>query len=676
MKIRTVIYSALATLTLSASAFAVDGEGGAAGASSEPYFEDASTLSFPVSPCNDPANPFKLGCYTNFLVISDLDGDGDLDIVFANGGGYYTPDETDQSDPPKPVSGLEPSTVYMNDGTGAFRDATVTSFGGAMSRLRQVAIADVDGDGDLDLYEPGGYGIDDDKLFIQTAPGVFVDQASMRLPAGLRSRAGSAHFGDLDNDGDMDLVVGDWGVSPRKSPSNTFVYLNDGKGVFSALPASAVPVPIDPLLGRTPIDMDLADIDGDFDLDILVNHRNGQSRIFLNDGKAHFTDGTVGNYPIKKGPYTYNVEACDFDEDGDLDLLLDNAGGNITTDDFFGNISQVLVNDGKGKFTDKSADIISGEPFADDNAVKCADVNGDGHYDLVVASLAVPEKLLLNDGAGHFAFVQDAFPDIIDPTLGIDVADLDGDKKLDVVTGQGEGTPRLNLLYKGAGLSAPDVTPPKFRGVEVPSMALPGVPTVMHLAVTDGYTSETGEHVKEVYLSYKVNGGAAQKLPAKFVGGDLFRVVIPAQPLGTVLEVTPTAIDRVDLKGTAKPITLAFGSLPEIGEGGAGGAAPLPDPVSDSAGAGGLPEPGGGSGPVLGGTGGTGGTGPKGGTGGRVAEAGSVGEAGNGEPSAPGTSEDDGCGCSVVGQPRGGVPLLAGLGLAFMALRRRRGSKK
>ncbi|WP_410961988.1 hypothetical protein, partial [Salmonella sp. SAL4359] len=82
-----------------------------------------------------------------------------------------------------------------------------------------------------------------------------------------------------------------------------------------------------------------ADVDNDFDLDILVNMRNGISRIFLNNGKGYFKDGngnvhftvdpvsgaqmTVSNYPMKRGPYVYNQELCDVDNDGDLDLLLD-----------------------------------------------------------------------------------------------------------------------------------------------------------------------------------------------------------------------------------------------------------------------------------------------------------------------------------------------------------------
>jgi hypothetical protein len=302
----------------------------------------------------------------------------------------------------------------------------------------------------------------------------------------------------------------------------------------------------------------MADVDGDFDLDILVNHRNGRSRIFLNDGKASFTE-SEHLYPAKNGPYTYNVEACDFDEDGDLDLLLDNAGGTMSTEDGPRNLSQVLVNDGHGSFSDDTAMRITGEPMGDDNAVKCADLNGDGHYDLLVASLTNPtEKLLINDGQGHFTNVADGFPMVVDPTLGIDVGDLDGDGLLDVVTGQGEGTPRIDRIYKGAGASKKDVTAPKFRAVEKPAVK-PDTPIVLRLAVVDAYTSETGEHVSEVSVDYQADGGATKKAKAHFIGGDLFRVTILAQPSGTKLTVTPHAVDRAGLTGSAKAFELMVG---------------------------------------------------------------------------------------------------------------------
>lgn len=639
-------------------------------ARAEAYFDDKTEAQFPAPACvvqataADPDLPAKrLGCYTNFLVVSDIDGDDDLDILMANGGGYYVRDVAEES------------SLYINDGSGKFSNGTDALLGGVKSRLRQVAIADVDGDGDRDLYLPGGYGADADYLFIQTAPGVFDEQADARLPPFTWSNAGSAHFGDLDGDGDVDLVVADWGAAPRNSPGNTLVYLNDGQGVFSALDRDYVPPPIDPAVGRTPIDLDLADVDGDFDLDILVNHRNGQSRIFLNDGAARFTDATNGNYPEKQGPYTYNVEACDYDEDGDLDLLLDNAGGNDAEVTGL-NITQVLNNDGTGHFTDVTAETISGEPFADDNAVKCADVNGDGHYDLLVASLTnAGEKLLLNDGDAHFTYVDEAFPAVFiadayddddgqpvdvygDPTLGIDVADVDGDGKLDVITGQGEAGyfgqrhSHIDRIYFGSGASGADTTPPRFRAIEAPA-AVAGADIVVRFAVIDSHTSETGEHVHGVSLSYRAGSSDEETVAATFIGGDLFRAVIPAQAAGVSVSFSVSATDSVDQTTTSDPITLLV-AAPPSGDGGApsaghGGAEP------DLAGA-----------PSSAGDG-TGGT--RGGTGGTSSAPGGAG----GEDDGAGTKpDDDGCDCGVAGgasRPSTALPVLLGFGLW---LRRRR----
>lgn len=648
-------------------------------ASAAPFFDDKTATNFPAPACvventeDDPSYAAKrLGCYTNFLVISDVDGDDDLDILMANGGGYYVRDVAEES------------SLYLNDGTGSFSNKTTALLGGVKSRLRQVAIADVDGDGDRDLYLPGGYGADTDHLFIQSAPGVFADEADARLPPFTWSNAGAAHFGDLDNDGDLDLVVADWGAAPRNSPGDTLVYLNDGKGVFKALDDDYVPAPIDPVVGRTPIDLDLADVDGDFDLDVLVNHRNGQSRIFLNDGAAKFTDGTADNYPEKKGPYTYNVEACDYDEDGDLDLLLDNAGGQEKVEPFL-NISQVLNNDGTGHFTDVTSATITGEPYADDNAVKCADVNGDGHYDLLVASLTNPgEKVLLNDGSAKFTYQDEGFPEVIvddgpagpegnfagDPSLGIDVADLNGDGKLDVVTGQGEagffGTLRAHLdrIYLGNAASVADTTPPKFRSIETPT-PIADAPIVVRFAVLDSHTSETGEHVKSVTLSYTVGTADEESVPATFIGGDLFRAVIPPQAAGAELSFAVSATDPAGESASSQPIALMIPALPR-GEGGAAGAEAGEVAAGAPSNAGGESIGGGGAAGMSSGG----------------AEPGAVGgEAAGGDPSAPikpaKKAEGDGCGCSV---PGGATPapegVLAGLLLgAMLRFRRRRASQ-
>lgn len=637
------------------------------------YFVDRTETNFPPPLCTDLADAgSSAGCFTHWLTLSDLDSDGDLDILFANGGGYYV------------QGNAEPSAVYTNDGTGAFRNVTTDWFGGAVNRNRQVSVGDIDGDGDLDVYQPGSYGLDLDKLWIQTAPRTFVNVASTNLPSRLRSKAGASHFADLDGDGDLDLAIADWGDAPvlnnrpsgsgLSQPSVVRLYLNDGKGTFSELPSSFTPPPQPNSVGRTPIDIDTADIDGDFDLDILLNNRNGQSRILINDGHAKFTDGTLTaveggdpilNYPKKTGPYTYNQEVCDIDYDGDLDLLLDNA---FKPTGASGNFTQININDGKGHFTDTTASLVFGDVGSDDNAVKCADVSGDGKYDVIVASLAsrTGEKLFIRDAENKFNAVIGGFPSFRDPSLGIDAADLDGDGILDVVTGQGEGSPMIDKYYKGYNLSGKDVSPPTFRAIEEPDFIEPNSPIVIRFAPIDAHTSETGEHVKLVSLDYKIGTAAAKTLKATFIGGDLYRVVIPGQPNGTIVTIMPSATDRSGLKSAPVEISLLVGTPIE----------PQPDAGMEPTEDGGMvvePENDAGSDPV-----------PE-----PEPEEDAGDEPGDGEPvdepepmddagvsTGGGQKGDDGCSVSAGGSDFNSNGLVFGLGLAALALRRTRKTRR
>ncbi|MCU0656935.1 MAG: VCBS repeat-containing protein [Polyangiaceae bacterium] len=554
-------------------------------AQAAPFFQE-NTAKVPPPRCGGGADQ---GCYTSALVVADLDGDGKKDVIFANGGGYYEPGVA------------EPAVVWFNDGS-SFSDGTETSFGGLLSRVRQVALGDVDGDGDLDVFLPGGYGLDQDRLLLQQSPRVFQEEAKERLPFGQKSRAGAAHLGDLDGDGDLDLVIGDWGDEPLSSQAEVRLLLNDGQGYFAAV-KGRLPPALPAAQGSTPIDIDLHDVDGDLDLDILVNHRNGLSRLLLNDGKATFTEAP---FPAKKGPYTYNTEACDIDGDGDLDLLLDNAAADLGD----GHRTQVLINDGKGVFSDESEQRITGEPNTDDNIVKCADVDGDGDYDLIVGSLQNPsEKLLLNDGKGVFSTVLDAFPTTSDPTLGLDVADLDGDGLLDVVTGQGEGSPRLDRLFLGVAPSKPDTSSPRFRQIEAPPASILAAQTLrLRLAVTDAFTSEVGQHAR-VEIAYTTQDSSGT-VPARFLGGDLFLAELGPFPGSTQLSLRPRATDPAGNTVEAPP----FSVLVE-GTGGAGGVGG--SEIGGAAGAG---------------TGGAGqaGSGPQAGAAGSVAGQGGAGAGGNG----------------------------------------------
>ena len=646
-----------------------------------------------VQPCQD-TNP---GCYTSWVTTADIDGDGDMDMLMANGGGYYQ------------VGKADASVVYLNDGKGVFSDVTPTLFNNAANRNRQISVADIDGDGDLDIYQPGAFGIDKDKLWVQTAPGVYEDRAATQLPDGLMSRAGSCHMGDLDGDGDADLIVMDWNMGSTNTVAHAIMYTNDGAGKFALaaiqkdgdfftptdrLPASIAASGVAPSIlplntgsisywGTRPIDVDFADVDNDFDIDILVNMRNGFSRIFINDGHANFKDGTnfglitsadglkqtvTTNYPVKQGPYVYNQETCDIDDDGDIDMLIDNVGpkplnnyswayGGGTSGTL--DVSQILINDGHGKFVDDTANRVVGEPGGDDNALKCADLNNDNHYDLIVATLTGrSEKLLMNDGTGHFNFVPDGIPYGFsgtgvsgDSSLSHDLADFNGDKMLDMVTGQGEGGSFDEKVYYGGGGSVPDTKPPIFRAIQTPT-PLAETPTVIRYALRDSVTNEAGQMIKATSITYSLAGGTPKTVKGTFYGADLFRATIPAQSAGTVVTVKLSATDRVGNVATSAAFSYQVPTpVPPpvvVGVGGSSGS-------GATAGSGGTGTPSAGTGGTSAGSGGTsaGSGGTSAGSGGTTAGIGGSGEAGAVESDAGAAGESSAGGESSVGGESG-----------------------
>ncbi|MBA3501130.1 MAG: VCBS repeat-containing protein [Myxococcota bacterium] len=384
------------------------------------------------------------GEWSNEVDVADLDGDGNVDILVANGGNYDTPGTAVPSHVWKNLGGWDMNGVRCTE-------ISATAIGGFTGLARTIKAIDVDKDGDLDIITGGAYQ-SQLKLFLKD--GAQWGDASSRMPQ-QPTAVHDVEPGDVDGDGDLDLLLSDTGAT---NPTNgaaggrTKLYLNDGAGNFTDVTTTNMP----DILVKWSWDVELVDIDNDWDLDALIScKRCTTSYIFRNDGTGKFTDDPNA---LPHFSNNYEFEAIDIDNDGDLDLATLNDAGSFR--------DHMFVNDGTGKFTDESATRIAGaaNPAADDNAVIWVDADGDGDPDLFVASLSGPDRLLLNDGAGVFTLSTNTTPNDTPGSLSVAMADLNGDGRLDLVQAQGEGADPEKVQL-ASDLIAVDILPPEFGGV-------------------------------------------------------------------------------------------------------------------------------------------------------------------------------------------------------------------
>ena len=167
--------------------------------------------------------------WTNKVEIADLNGDGRPDLLFANGGDYSTPGTP------------EPNQVFFNTGPGLrFQEVTTQVLGDMPDLARVIKARDLNADGFVDIIVGTTYQTQS-RLFMGSGQGRFAEVTKTHLPAQPLS-VGDLEPGDVDGDGDLDLMLADWG--PGNNMSNeggrTRPWLNDGTGRFTDATATRV----------------------------------------------------------------------------------------------------------------------------------------------------------------------------------------------------------------------------------------------------------------------------------------------------------------------------------------------------------------------------------------------------------------------------------------------------
>jgi FG-GAP-like repeat/ASPIC and UnbV len=317
------------------------------------------------------------------------------------------------------------------------------------------AVADIDADGDLDLFV--GFGGVANRLY-RNDNGVLTDIAAT-AGVNIARATRSAAWGDFDADGDPDLLVG-------YAPGTTSVlslYRNDGARFTDVTDSAGLAVATGGV--RQP---SWVDADGDGDLDLFVAFRDRANMFFRNNG-GKFTEvaESIGLADPRK---SVGAVWFDVDEDGDLDVVVANQDGD----------ANALFRNNGARFTDVAAQMGvewggRAPRLATNGTVRpCADdVDRDGHFDLFFANYGPNGLLLKRDTA--FVDSSAAWGVNIDGRYdACAFADVDHNGTLDLyvngtVTG---GTNYPDFLFSNTGTRLDEVTPENLKALQADHGAL------------------------------------------------------------------------------------------------------------------------------------------------------------------------------------------------------------
>jgi hypothetical protein len=360
---------------------------------------------------------------TRSIGLGDMDGDGDLDLVTGN------------------IS--QANRLYLNNGSAdPFSGVTGSDISSDGYINRSIALGDVDGDGDLDLVAGNGY--QPNRLYLNNgtaAPFSGVSGSDISSDAHYTL---SIALGDVDGDGDLDLMAGNADDQPNR------LYVNNGTAdPFSGVTGSDISSD-----AHASFSIALGDVDGDGDLDLIAGNYNNQiNRLYLNEGSADPFSGVTGADISSDVHASFSIALGDVDGDGNLDLIAGNISqanrlylNNGTADPFSGVIGSDISSDVHSTYISSDAH--------NTRSIGLGDMDGDGDLDLVTGNISQANRLYLNNGtADPFSGVtgSDISSDAHN-TRSIGLGDVDGDGDLDLVVGN---YAQINRLYLNNGTAAP-----------------------------------------------------------------------------------------------------------------------------------------------------------------------------------------------------------------------------
>ena len=407
-----------------------------------------------------PLLPNRLSRDGPAMATGDVDGDGRADVYLGGARGQAG----------QLITGGVVKGLFLRSQQSAFaEDADCEDI--------DATFFDADGDGDLDLYVVSGsneapvgdvtYG---DRLYLNDGKGKFSRAAEGTLPA-LTDSGSSVAFADVDGDGDNDLFVGSRYV-PRSypTPGRSRLLINEQGKFVERTPESVKQAGL-------VADASFGDVNGDNQPDLLLAEEWGPVRVLLND-QGKFTDQTESAGLAKHLGWWTHVTALDVDNDGDLDFCVGNFGHNTKYKAshkkpallYYGQFDETgdrhmieakLVGDTclprRGFSCSRNAMPFLKDKFKTFHNFASATLDElytpqrlDEAQRLEANTLAI--GVLINDGKGHFEFV--ALPPLaqISPCFDSAVADLNGDGVADLVLAQNFFAPQVETGRMDGGL--------------------------------------------------------------------------------------------------------------------------------------------------------------------------------------------------------------------------------